>query len=169
MFENHQNACVLIDSIFVGNFWQWHFPLFVIWHLHHIFLSVDLRIGINSSRHFFVLSFRLNRLNVVFFILYFGSLGWRYSDQQMRFNKYFLYEYVNWLSIASKTWHITPRTLLPFHIFLLKQWSVWAFVCRHIGKTKYLQLHVTSNEYRIKYAVLFLEMIKISNIWCWPI
>ena len=45
------------------------FPLFVIWHLHHIFISVDLCIGINSSRHFFVLSFRLNRLNVVFFIV----------------------------------------------------------------------------------------------------
>ena len=34
---------------------------------------------------------------------------WRCSDQQMRFNKYFLNQYVNWLSIASKTWHITTN------------------------------------------------------------
>jgi hypothetical protein len=74
---------------------------------------------------------------------YFVSLGWRYSDQQMRFNKYFLYEYVNWLSIASKTWHITPRTLLPFHIYFVEtmkcrsisvsaHWDVAATVCRSI-------------------------------------
>ena len=65
----------LIDSIFVVNFWQWLFPPFVIWHLHHTLLSVDLRIGNYSSRHFFVLSFRLN---VVFFILYSDTTLCRY-------------------------------------------------------------------------------------------
>jgi hypothetical protein len=108
------------------------------------------------GQHQILLIFIISRNKTAYFIRYslevtcscryFVSLGWRYSDQQMRFNKYFLYEYVNWLSIASKTWHITPRTLLPFHIFLLKQWSVWAFVCRHIGMLR--QQYVGAVGYR---------------------
>ena len=56
------------------------FSFFVIWYLRHILLSVDLCIGINSSRHFFVLSFRLNRHNVVFFILYSDTTLCRYPN-----------------------------------------------------------------------------------------
>jgi len=72
---NRHTTCVLIDSIlFIIS------KLFVICYFHHIFLSVDIRIGINSSRQFFVLSFRLNRLHVVFLILYTDSTLCRYPD-----------------------------------------------------------------------------------------
>ena len=105
------------------------------------------------GQHHILLIFIISRNKTAYFIpyslevtcscSYFVSLGWRYSDQQMRFNKYFLYEYANWLSIASKTWHITSRTVLPFHIYFVEtmkcrsisvsaQLNVAATVCRSI-------------------------------------
>jgi len=81
------NVCVLIDSIFAvgGNLLFstdshiYFFSFLVICYLHHIVtIVVVILIGINSSRHLFVLSFALSILHGAFLTLYTDTTLCRY-------------------------------------------------------------------------------------------